>query len=1037
MRASIDFKLSSEWNGGAVYEVFITNSGSDPIADYQFGFDLPGTITDIWSASIVSHAGDRYVVGESGNDSDIAPGETVRFKFKVATEGNEQPANFTLNGESLATGDVTTPPAPGIETPDADATPDSPVAMPDDYDFVGNSVSVDSGISAQALQTLIDGAPEGAIIHLAAGDYRFDDSIAIERSDIALVGAGSGETRITFTDEALANDSDTGFLVESAATHYAGKLQADVAEGSDTLTLADGHGLAVGDTVRIWQDNDQAYFDAIGDSSWQKSNAPLRTSMAKIVAVDGDTVTLDRGAHFDFAGGEAKIEQFDALENVTLSGFSVGYELGEPDPGKFSNTLSQFKDYQAIKLNGTVGSELSDIQVINGPGTAFEFALALDLHADSLAAHGSFNKGSGGIGYAYELRESYDGVLTNLEDSGMRHSVLFASWRSSVGNEIEITATDRDINFHGGQDHGNTVHVGQSIRTAGNDGMSTSLWVNQGGESFGAITDMTTNQVTFDYLVGSRRDDVIQGSDDGVYLDGGLGHDRLTGGAGDDILRGGDGWGNDILDGGAGFDTALFDHAFGDYEIRHDDDGSWSFDGPGDDDTLIDIEQARFADGITLDLRSGHVSQGEAVTIPSVEEILANDSPAQEPQPSTPPVDEAPSVIPTPETPEAIEPSEPQAPDESPSPTFSLELETANRWSSGYVMRVTITNTSETAIDNPEIAFDLDADLTTLYNASLLTAEEGRYTVAYTGAHETLDPGDTLSFSFKAYAPETILPEALTLNGHALDVDRSALQAGSAPSADALTTVTSNFMSTWDSGYVAEVFVTNTSEALIEDVALAFDLPSGLDTLWNGQVLESDGQGHYRVSDDEPVSLKPGEAWRFSYKSYDADRTLLDNVRVEGRVDAGDGMAPEDMTLAGGADDDLLFAFDGDDSLSGGDGADRLIGGEGQDTLEGGDGADSFVFRSTFESGPHDADRVIDFDLAEGDVIDLSAIDANLALDGDQAFAWRGDLGFTGAGGELRLEGETLQADVNGDGITDMAIELVGGNVNGAEGLML
>ena len=723
--------------------------------------------------------------------------------------------------------------------------------------------------------------------------------------------------------------------------------------------------------MRIWQDNDQAYFDAIGDSSWQKDNAPLRTSMAKIVAVDGNTVTLDRGAHFDFEGGEARIEQFDALENVTLSGFSIGYELGEPDPGTFSNTLSKFSDYQAIKLNGTVGSELSDIQVVNGPGTAFEFALALDLRADSLGAHGSFNKGSGGIGYAYELRESYDGVLTNLEDSGMRHSVLFASWRSSVGNDIQVNATDRDINFHGGQDHDNSVRVSQSIRTAENDGMSTSLWANAGGESFGAITDMTTNQVTFDYLVGSRRDDVIQGSDDGVYLDGGLGHDRLTGGAGDDILRGGDGWGNDILDGGDGFDTALLDAAFNAYKIHQNGNGSWFFDGPGDDNTLIDIEQARFADGAILDLLSGRVSQGEATTIPGVEEILANDPRDHEPQPSAPPAEED-TATPAPESPAASEPPAvvvPEAPAEASEPTFAVELAIANRWSSGYVMRVNLTNTSETVVDNPHIAFGLDANLTTLYNASLLSAENGRYTLAYTGGHQTLEPGETLSFSFKAYAAETVVPDNLTFNGHAVEVDPAALQAGSGPTADALTTVTSNITSSWGSGYVAEVFVENTSGAVLDDVSLAFDLPSELDTLWNGQVLESDAQGHYVISDDEPLSLKPGETWRFSYKSYDSEHRLLDNLRVTGQVDtyADSTAAQQDLILIGDGDNDLLLGFSGNDSLAGGDGNDRLIGGAGSDTLLGGEGADSFVFRSTFESGPQDADRILDFDAAEGD----------------------------------------------------------------------
>ncbi len=86
----------------------------------------------------------------------------------------------------------------------------------------------------------------------------------------------------------------------------------------------------------------------------------------------------------------------------------------------------------------------------------------------------------------------------------------------------------------------------------------------------------------------------------------------------------------------------------------------------------------------------------------------------------------------------------------------------------------------------------------------------------------------------------------------------------------------------------------------------------------------------------------------------------LDNDTIHG--DAGnDRIFGED----GG---DTLYGDDGVDSLYGGSGDDLLIGGLGQDYLFGGAGADTFVLDL------NDIDRIKDFKLSDGDVIDISSL---------------------------------------------------------------
>lgn len=87
-------------------------------------------------------------------------------------------------------------------------------------------------------------------------------------------------------------------------------------------------------------------------------------------------------------------------------------------------------------------------------------------------------------------------------------------------------------------------------------------------------------------------------------------------------------------------------------------------------------------------------------------------------------------------------------------------------------------------------------------------------------------------------------------------------------------------------------------------------------------------------------------------------------------------------TLLGGAGDDALFGGRDEDWLMGGTGNDVLDGGAGRDLLFGGAGADRFDLRF---GGGHD--RVIDFNIAEGDRIGLAAGTAYTVTTGADGFA--------------------------------------------------
>lgn len=136
--------------------------------------------------------------------------------------------------------------------------------------------------------------------------------------------------------------------------------------------------------------------------------------------------------------------------------------------------------------------------------------------------------------------------------------------------------------------------------------------------------------------------------------------------------------------------------------------------------------------------------------------------------------------------------------------------------------------------------------------------------------------------------------------------------------------------------------------------------------------------------------------------------------------------------LNGGGGDDLLVAH--------GAGA-RMIGGAGDDTIEGAAVATGGLGRDVISGVIAVYNRIGDSTLAAPDLVnvgktDLSHIDADTSLAGDQAFHMVS--AFTDTAGELTVAYDDLRdttairGDVDGDGVADFEIDTVGDFRGGA-----
>ncbi|RMC32080.1 M10 family metallopeptidase C-terminal domain-containing protein [Paracoccus alkanivorans] len=182
---------------------------------------------------------------------------------------------------------------------------------------------------------------------------------------------------------------------------------------------------------------------------------------------------------------------------------------------------------------------------------------------------------------------------------------------------------------------------------------------------------------------------------------------------------------------------------------------------------------------------------------------------------------------------------------------------------------------------------------------------------------------------------------------------------------------------------------------------------SGNDTVWGGY-----GRDVIRLQDGNDIFHDDGQN---DWNGYD-------------NAAGGNG----NDTLNGGGGNDTLHGDNGADLITGGIGNDRLTGGLGADLLNGGSGADIFVFNNIAHTSPGADTRDIIRDFStDTDRIDLSDIDANTTVNGNQAFRFLADNPHSGGGATLRFAhsstGNThIYGDVDADGRSDFEIMLTG-----------
>jgi Ca2+-binding RTX toxin-like protein len=240
---------------------------------------------------------------------------------------------------------------------------------------------------------------------------------------------------------------------------------------------------------------------------------------------------------------------------------------------------------------------------------------------------------------------------------------------------------------------------------------------------------------------------------------------------------------------------------------------------------------------------------------------------------------------------------------------------------------------------------------------------------------------------------------------------------------------------TFDGGAGSDIVTYAASSAGV-NVSLMTHLGSGGDaegdTLFNIEKLTGSNFDDTLEGDGAANVLTGGTGIdTVSYEHAVAGVTVnLSTTRAQNTLGAGSDTLSGFENVTGSQFDDILSGTIGVNTIMGGAGNDKITGGGGSDVLAGGVDADTFVFKAPADSAPCLADVITD--LLEGtDKIDLSAIDSNSAVSGNQAFLYCGEnqnvVAHSVTWFQDQASGNTvIQADLNGNNIADMQIVLTG-----------
>lgn len=293
--------------------------------------------------------------------------------------------------------------------------------------------------STTALQAALDAAAAlgGAVVLVPAGLYRVDGRLALTSSNTILRGVGADDSRLWFTRFA-AMDGDAHLRVGASPA-----LGSDVALDNDAparatiVDVVDATDFAPGDDIAIgWEVSPEFIAEHDMDGTWMAFNGTWQVFFRRTVRA------------VDPANGEIEIDvplRYPALarDHASVRAVSgllreVGIEdLGIANAVGWDDAWSQNQVY-AVEMSGVADAWIRGVHSFVSPGAPLR-GLGAERHLqsggitirqskrvtlDDVSLELAQNRGEGGNGYLFEIRQSSEVLVRDCVGRAGRHNFV-------------------------------------------------------------------------------------------------------------------------------------------------------------------------------------------------------------------------------------------------------------------------------------------------------------------------------------------------------------------------------------------------------------------------------------------------------------------------------------------------------------------------------------------------------------------------------------------------------------------------------------
>ncbi len=302
-----------------------------------------------------------------------------------------------------------------------------------------------SADAAPALRAVLEVAalhatPETpVVVHLPAGLYRFDTPVTVSTAGVILRGDGPDRTRLHFASSASRNHAASLTFAGTVRFGTDLPLRADGVARETEVRVADASSLSPGDEVAVgWVVSAEFIADHQMQAFWRAFNDTWQPMFRRrVVAVDTSEtphrVTLDIPLRYPAKvrdGASLRVET-GLLAECGLAHVGIANAVGWDEAWSRNQV-------HAVAFDGVKDCFAVDVRSFPSPSApTLGRGVGAHLQSSGLLVRGSRrvtiadgaigptqNRGSGGNGYLYEVRQSGEILFRDLEARGGRHNFI-------------------------------------------------------------------------------------------------------------------------------------------------------------------------------------------------------------------------------------------------------------------------------------------------------------------------------------------------------------------------------------------------------------------------------------------------------------------------------------------------------------------------------------------------------------------------------------------------------------------------------------